>query len=67
MVVCGGIAGIWAFTANRFKLSEIVLIIIGGVAIGYGIGLIIDGVLKKIEWKNSVNKDDAPKTLKKKL
>lgn len=67
MVVCGGIAGIWAFTANRFKLSEIVLIIIGGVAIGYGIGLIIDGVLKKKDWKNSVNKDDAPKTLKKKL
>lgn len=67
MVVCGSIAGIWTFTANRFKLIEIVLIIIGGVAIGYGIGLIIDGVLKKIEWKNSINKDDAPKTLKKKL
>ena len=67
MIVCGSIAGIWTFTANRFKLNEIVLIIICGVAIGYGIGLIIDGVLKKIEWKNSINNDDAPKTLKKKL
>lgn len=67
MVVCGSIAGIWTFTANRFKLSEIILIIIGGVAIGYGIGLIIDRVLKKMEWKNSINKDDKTKTKKKKL
>jgi len=66
-IVCGSIAGIWAFTANRFKLSEMALIIIGGIAIGYGIGLIINGVLKKIEWKNSINKEDNPKTLKKKL
>ena len=67
MVVCGGIAGIWAFAANRFRNYDIFLIAIIGVVIGYGIGLIIDGVLKKIEWKNSINKDDAPKTLKKKL
>jgi len=67
MVVCGSIAGIWAFTANRFKLSEMALIIIGGVAIGYGIGLIIDGVLKKIEWKSSMSKEETQKSLKKKL
>jgi hypothetical protein len=41
------------------------LIIIGGVAIGYGIGLVINGVLKKLEWKNSTTKEDNPKTLKK--
>jgi len=29
--------------------------------------LIVDGVLKKIEWKNSAIKEDTPKTLKKKL
>ena len=64
-IVCGSIAGIWAFTANRFNFSEMALIIIGGVAIGYGIGLVINGVLKKLEWKNSTTKEDNPKTLKK--
>ena len=64
-IVCGSIAGIWAFTANRFNFSEMALIIIGGVAIGYGIGLVINGVLKKLEWKNSITKEDNPKTLKK--
>ena len=64
-IVCGSIAGIWAFSANRFNFSEMALIIIGGVAIGYGIGLVINGVLKKLEWKNSITKEDNPKTLKK--
>ena len=64
-MICGSIAGIWAFTANRFNFSEIALIIIGGVAIGYGIGLVINGVLKKLEWKNSITKEENPKTLKK--
>ena len=64
-IVCGSIAGIWAFTANRFNFSEMALIIIGGVAIGYGIGLVINGVLKELEWKNSITKEDNPKTLKK--
>jgi hypothetical protein len=41
------------------------LIIIGGVAIGYGIGLVINGILKKLEWKNFITKEDNPKTLKK--
>ena len=64
-MICGSIAGIWAFTANRFNFSEMALIIIGGVAIGYGIGLVINGVLKKLEWKNSITKEENPKTLKK--
>ena len=55
-MICGSIAGIWAFTANRFNFSEMALIIIGGVAIGYGIGLVINGVLKKLEWKNFITK-----------
>ena len=64
-MICGSIAGIWAFTANRFNFSEMALIIIGGVAIGYGIGLVINGILKKLEWKNFITKEDNPKTLKK--
>ena len=66
MIVCGTIAGIWSFTANRFNLHEIVLIIIGGIAIGYGINLVISGVLKKLECKNTITKGDNTKTKKSK-
>lgn len=36
----GAIAGMWAFTANRFQTSEIVMIIIGGIIAGIGLGMI---------------------------
>lgn len=64
MIVCGTIAGIWSFTANRFNLHEIVLIIIGGIAIGYGINLVINGVLKKLECKNTITEEDNTKSKK---
>lgn len=47
MIICGSIAGIWSFTANRFTYREMTLIIVGGAAIGYGLGLVINGILKK--------------------
>lgn len=64
MIVCGTIAGIWSFTANRFNLHEIVLIIIGGIAIGYGINSFINGVLKKLECKNTMTEEDNTKSKK---
>lgn len=64
MIVCGSIVGIWTSTANRFNFSEMVLIIIGGVAIVYGIGLVVNVILKKLELKNSITKKNNPKTLK---
>lgn len=64
MIVCGTIAGIWAFTENRFNLHEIILIIIGGIAIGYGINLVINGVLKKLECKNTIIEEDNTKSKK---
>ena len=36
----GSIATIWAFTANRFQVSECLLIIIGGIVAGIGFGLV---------------------------
>lgn len=47
MIICGVIALIWSFAANRFRYSEMLFITLGGIAIGYGIGMIINGVLKK--------------------
>lgn len=64
MLVCGSLVGIWAYAANRFNYNEIALIIVAGVAVGYGIGLVINGVLKELEWKNSMSKEDDSKTLK---
>ena len=47
MLVGGSMAGIWAFTANRFLYQEMLWITIGGTILGYGIGRIINSILKK--------------------
>ena len=48
-VICGAVAGVWAFTANRFSLHEQQMIILGGVMIGLGLGAVCHGVLKYID------------------
>lgn len=40
-VIFATIAGVWSFTANRFRTDECFFIMIAGAAIGLGIGLII--------------------------
>lgn len=40
IVLCGSITGIWAFTANRFQISESMMIVIGGMITGIGLGMI---------------------------
>ena len=40
-VLFGAIAGIWAYTANRFRYEEIFFIALIGAVIGYAIALII--------------------------
>ena len=48
-VVCGALAGIWAFSANRFRNIEIILITLAGAAIGLGIGVFIKNTSKKFK------------------
>ena len=43
-VVFAVAAGMWAFTANRFQISESLLITIAGAAIGCGAGLIVQAI-----------------------
>ncbi len=50
-VVFGTIAGIWAFTANRFHVYECFLIMVAGAAIGCAIALIIQTILNFIRKK----------------
>ncbi len=43
-VIFASIAGIWSFTANRFRTDECLFIVIAGAVIGLGIGLIVQVV-----------------------
>ena len=45
-VIFGTIAGIWSFTANRFRIVECFFIIIAGAMIGCAIALIIQVISK---------------------
>lgn len=45
MILCGALAGIWAFTANRFQISESIMIIIGGMVAGSGLGAICHAMI----------------------
>ena len=35
------IAGIWSFTANRFRVDECFMIVLAGGAVGFGVALVI--------------------------
>lgn len=45
-VIIATIAGIWSFTANRFRTDECIFIILAGAVIGLGIGLVAQVVSK---------------------
>lgn len=51
IIIFALIAGIWAFWANRFRYSEMFMIMLAGGAIGYGIALIVQ-VLSGMKRKN---------------
>lgn len=54
-LIGGCVASIWSFSSNQFNWYEMVIYIIEGIAIGYGIGLIVNGIVKKLECKNNSN------------
>lgn len=45
IVLCGIVACVWAFSANRFRYVEILGITIAGAVIGACLGRIIHGIL----------------------
>ena len=45
-ILCGSIAGIWAFSANRFRIDEILLISAVGMLVGVCLGVVCQGILK---------------------
>ncbi|MBD5453416.1 MAG: helix-turn-helix transcriptional regulator [Lachnospiraceae bacterium] len=43
--ICGTIAGIWAFSANRFRYDEILMIVAAGMTIGLFLASVCQAIL----------------------
>lgn len=52
-VIFAVIAGIWSFTANRFRIDECYFIVVAGAAIGCAIALIIQVIFNLLKKNNS--------------
>ena len=48
-ILCGSIAGIWSFSANRFRYDEMLLIIGVGMVVGVCLGVVCQNVLRYIK------------------
>ena len=48
-ILCGSIAGIWSFSANRFRHDEMLLIIGVGMVVGICLGVVCQNVLRYIK------------------
>ncbi len=49
-LLCGLIAGVWSFSANRFRYIEMLWIILAGMAMGICIGAVCHGILKYLKY-----------------
>lgn len=52
-ILCGSIAGIWSFSANRFRYDEMLLIIGVGMVVGVCLGVVCHSILRYIKNKDS--------------
>lgn len=52
-LLCGTIAGIWSFSANRFRYSEMILIIGAGLIIGLCLAVVCHNILKYLKNRNN--------------
>ncbi len=51
-ILCGSIAGIWSFSANRFRYDEMLLIIGVGMIVGVCLGVVCYNILRYIKNKD---------------
>lgn len=56
VLIFSTIAGIWSFTANRFRYDECLLIIVAGGVVGLGVALIIHVAANSMGNKSLNNK-----------
>ena len=52
-IIFGSIAGVWSFSANRFRYIEMLLIIVIGMVVGVCLGVVCHNVLRYIKSKDS--------------
>ncbi len=52
-ILCGSLAGIWSFTANRFRYDEMLMIIGVGMVVGVCLGVVCHSILRYIKNKDS--------------
>lgn len=50
--LCGTIAGIWSFSANRFRVGEMIFIIGAGMIIGLCLAVVCHNILKYLKKVN---------------
>ena len=50
--LCGTIAGIWSFSANRFRVSEMILIMGAGMITGLCLAVVCHNILKYLKKGN---------------
>ena len=55
-VLSSTIAGIWAFTANRFQIAECLLIVLAGAVIGFAAALILQAINGQLPVPNGRRK-----------
>lgn len=53
MFLCGTFAGIWSFSANRFRYVEMLLLIGAGMIIGLCLAVICHNILKYLKKQNA--------------
>ncbi len=51
-IIFGSIAGVWSFSANRFRDIEILLIIVIGMVVGVCVGVVCHNILRYIKSKH---------------
>ena len=51
-ILCGSIAGIWSFVANRFRFDEMLLIVGVGMIVGICLGVVCHSTLRYIKNKD---------------
>lgn len=55
-IIFAAIAGVWSYSANRFRYDEILLFIGVGALVGYCLGMVYHGTLKYLKQKEDASK-----------
>lgn len=54
-IICGSIAGIWSFSANRFRYIEMIFFVGIGMVIGVCLGVVCHSILRYVKSKEIIS------------